>query len=171
MKKMMIAVLILSIMLNLCACSTSVGKVSGVTDPMTYFVSDSSWTFTEIENQFGAFEASKAEKYPAYGYTQYNASNISAFGESWSFWIRVSEQSNHSILGGNFSFDQNNISDKAFIAYRDEIIAHFTALYGNPEQHYASSNMPAWSWTASTITIILQDCRARTGNMNLTFSR
>ena len=169
MKKMMIVMLISVLILNLCACGGSVGKVSSATDPLSYFMSDSSWTLAEIENQFGAFETSNEVKYPAYSFTEYKNSNVSAFGESWDLEIVVSGQSNSGIRSGNFEFDQKNISDKAFIAYRNDIIAYYTELFGDPEQHYSSSDMPAWSWNTSSITIILQDCRVQTGSMNLTF--
>lgn len=168
MKKVMIVILVFVLIQNLCACGGSVGSVSSATDPLTYFISDSSWSLTEIENQFGSFETSAVEDYSWYSITQYNKSNVSAFGESWIFWIRVMKLDSEERISGNFTFAQNSISDKDFISYRDKIIAYYTELFGDPVQQYASTDMPVWFWQTSTVSIILQDCRAQTGSMNLT---
>lgn len=171
MKKLIIVLFLFSLILSLCACGGGVGKVSSATDPLGYFMSTRNWSLSEIEKQFGHFESSHEEKSHMYSFTQYDNSNVSVFGESWSFYVRISDYTDRGIQhSGNFSFAQKNISDKAFVAYRDDIIAHYTKLYGYPNQLYASSSMPAWVWTTPNLTIVLQDCRPETGNMNLTFT-
>lgn len=193
MKKLIVAVLIITIMVAFCACGTNESKVthesephvapsynnskatakmdvSSDGDPMAYFTSDSSWTVAEIEEKFGAFEITTVEDYGTYSYATYSRTNTLVFGESWELWIRVMEEPDVDIRGGCFSFNQENVSDEMFDSYRDEIVSYYTVLYGKPDPYCGTEEMPAWRWNTSTMTIVLQDCRALAGNLQLSFS-
>ena len=74
------------------------------------------------------------------------------------------------VCGSCFSFNQKDMSDKAFVAYQDEIVAYYTELYGNPDSYCGAENMPALRWNTSAVTIVLHDCRAMVGNLQLFFA-
>lgn len=169
MKKLMVAVLILSVVLNLCACEGGVGNVSQSGDPMTYFASDSSWTIDEIESRFGSLEEAEKERFVFYTRTTYYGYDVPVFGESWNLRVYVAMgESNPS--AGCFSFEQKDMSDRAFDIYLDKIVEYYTEVYGVPDRYYETSDTPAWAWSTSGMIITLQDRRSDVGNLELGFA-
>lgn len=169
MKKVVILMVICALLISLCSCSSHVGDVSQSGDPMIYFVSDNSWTTDEIEQHFGAFSASEMGQMFTFEHMEYRAEDVRVFGESWDLEI-IEYGDPYGITGGSFIFEQNDVGEKAFVAYRDEIVKHYTKLYGEPEEMYESSDTPAWAWKTSGVSIYLQDCRPVNGTMAITFA-
>jgi len=168
MKRFILILMIAVMVLSICACSNSSAKISAAEDPTAYFFKENNWSMEEVISKFGEFDKCEKNSFLFTDYLLYTSYSQPVFGREWEFQLfAMPGEDAEMITGAKFFFYQDEMSDKEFVKYRDEIVDYYTSAFGQPEVYNLSSGNPRWIWNFEDLELMFEDCRDSAGCMGM----